>query len=133
MVRRRTFHPLLHSQLLSLTCSIAEELINIHEGQSKTHTSVGRCRWASPAYRGHTDTSTRPAVREVVCGLRGVHLHGHILNGWSYLSLKLKSGRLCDSPAFARRPPILYPHSHVSFTRSENAVLVFFVLLCQNP
>lgn len=80
----------------------------------------------------HTDTSTRPAVREVVCGLRSVHLHRDRLNGWSYLSLKLKSGGLGDLPAFARRPPILYPHFHASFTHSEKTVLVLFVLLCQN-
>lgn len=81
----------------------------------------------------HTDISTRPTVREVVCGLRSVHLHRDILNGWPYLSLKLKSGRLGDSPAFARRPPILYPHFHTSFTHSEKAVLVLSMLLCQNP
>lgn len=80
----------------------------------------------------HTDTSTRPAVREVVCGLRSVRLHRDRLNGWPYLFLKLKSGRLGDLPAFARRPPILYPHFHASFTHSEKAVLVLFVLLCQN-
>lgn len=81
----------------------------------------------------HTDTSTRPAVREVVCGLRSVHLHRDRLNGWSYLSLKLKSGRLGDLPAFARRPPILYPHFHASFTHSEKNCLSLICVALSKP
>lgn len=82
----------------------------------------------------HTDTSTRREVGvsgRCMCLKECPSSQRH--TEWPYLSLKLKSGRLSDSPAFARRPPILYPHFHTSFTHSEKAVLVLSMLLCQNP